>query len=85
MLRAVLVAGCLFAPGIAAAQQSAGCWHVIYANQGDIPATALRWNSCTGETWLLLEEEDVNKQGVRTGSHWYWFPVPVTTVPASGN
>jgi len=36
---------------------SAECFHVSYASQGDRPASAMRWNSCTGETWLLLEED----------------------------
>ena len=83
MFRTILAAGCLFVPGIAAAQQSTGCWHVSYANQGDIPATAMRWNSCTGETWILLQVPEFDKKGARKGAQWYWFPVPITTVPAS--
>ena len=52
-----------------------GCFHVSYANTGALPGTAILWNSCTGETWLLLQEAMVGKDGKRDGAVWEWFPV----------
>ena len=60
------------------------CFHVSYASQGVLPATAMRWNSCTGETWLLLEQDVEDAGGKRTGGMWGWFPVIVQTDVATG-
>lgn len=60
------------------APTSRECYHVAYASQGVIPATAMRWNSCTGETWLLLSAPLYDQKGARTGSFWGWFPVAIS-------
>ena len=77
----------------AAAQQTAapqsggstdgGCFHVSIANQGSQPNTAVRWNSCTGQSWLLLRAPVTDKSGKASGSVWAWFPVPVSDAPAT--
>lgn len=59
------------------------CFHVSYANQGDFPATAMRWNSCTGETWLLLRSPDTDKDGKPDGATFGWFPVILNKIPAT--
>jgi hypothetical protein len=82
-MRVIFVAAAIAAAmiGSAGAQTAgAGCFHVSYANQGDIPATAIRWNSCNGETWLLLKESETDKDGKVTGSVWGWFPILVSKV-----
>jgi hypothetical protein len=72
------------AGGPAHAQSSGpGCFHISYANQGAAPATAIRWNSCTGETWLLLKQGTTDKDGKPDGSVWGWFPIIISKSIAS--
>jgi uncharacterized membrane protein len=61
------------------------CYHVSYANQGALPGTAIKWNSCTGETWLLLEVSMVDAHGKRVGGAWEWLVVPTSKETATSN
>ena len=87
-----VVAGCVLATAAAAQEngppltslpQGSGCFHVAIANQGSQPNTAIRWNSCTGQSWLLLRAPMTDKNGKATGSMWAWFPVPISDAPAN--
>jgi hypothetical protein len=75
---ALTLAGCDQHP-----QSAAQCFRVAYANTGTVPATAIRWNKCTGETWLLLESDHFDSDGKRDGGEWHWHPIPVSTEAAS--
>ena len=57
-----------------------GCFHVSFASQSTSPVvTPIKWNSCTGETWILLKRVFVNdkpKDGDPSGSPWSWEVIP---------
>ena len=57
-----------------------GCWHVSFASQSNSATTTpIKWNSCTGETWILLQRVFVNdkpKDGDPSGSPWSWVVIP---------
>ena len=79
MRKTLLAIAVLAAGGLTASAQTAGpgCFHV---EQG---TPAIRWNSCTGETWLLLRMAVTDKDGKPDGSQWGWFPVIVSKAPAT--
>ncbi|MBI1776792.1 MAG: hypothetical protein HYR63_15715 [Proteobacteria bacterium] len=83
-----VVAGAIAATLISVAVQQAiaqtgaagrDCFHVAYANQGAVPATAIKWNSCTGDSWLMLKVALPEKQGKPNGFLWEWLVVPTDT------
>jgi len=57
-----------------------GCFHVSFASQNTSPVTTpIRWNSCTGETWVLLKrvfDNDGPKDKDPSGSPWSWVVIP---------
>lgn len=75
---ALFLSGCDQRP-----QEAAQCFHVSFSRQGASPGTAIRWNGCTGETWLLLESDHFDSVGKRDGGLWHWHPVPVSPENAS--
>jgi hypothetical protein len=68
---ALFLSGCDQRP-----QEAAQCLHVSFSRQGASPGTAIRWNGCTGDSWVLLYTAHPN------GNHaWTWHPVPGSDNP----
>lgn len=83
MLRFICAAGalCLLAGCEQPPKDARECFRVSGGMSGG-PA-AIRWNTCTGESWLLLREDNVDTSGKRDGSVWRWFPVEISKAPAT--